>query len=160
MRREVAKDVIDDKFDSKAEEKIAQFVVEEVSANYAAIEMSKLVVDHSDNNELKQLAVRLVKDHTMFLNGLTRLAADKQITVPTEPGEAARNEIKQLSEITTKGFDKPWCDRMMVEHQRMISKFEKAATTLTDTGLKDWVNKVLPLLREHLDKLMLIHYEV
>jgi putative membrane protein len=160
ISREVAKDVNNDKFDTKAEEKTAAFVVEEVSGNFAAIEMSKLLIERSDDNELKQIANGIEKDRTMFLNGLTRLAADKHITIPTEPGEIARNEIKELRDANPKGMEKPWCDKMIDDYKRMITKYEGASTKLSDPEIKEWTEKALPLLRTHLDKLMSVHYTI
>jgi putative membrane protein len=153
VKEQVAKNTNDDKFSTKAEERTAQFVVEAVADNYAVINMSNLVIERGQDNGLKQFAVDLLKDHTMFQNGITRLAADKHITVPTEASATELKELEALKKLDARGFDKAWCDKLIEQKKKTITRFESDSANISDEGVKEWVAKVIPLNREHLTKL-------
>ena len=46
---------------------------------------------------------------------------------------------------------------MLSDHKEDVDKFKKAATSVQDQGLKDWVNKTLPVLQKHLDSIQAIN---
>jgi putative membrane protein len=142
---------------SKAAEKNAQFVVDVVGSNYGEVKLAKLAQQKASNSELKDVARMLETDHNAVLNDLKQLASTKGITVPTEENGAAKDKLKELTDEKTSEFDKEWCETLMDSHKASITKFENAATELSDPDIKNFVNTVLPKLRIHHDKLMECH---
>jgi uncharacterized protein (DUF305 family) len=49
-------------------------------------------------------------------------------------------------------FDKKFATDMLKDHQKAISKFEKAASKLQEADVKQYAETMLPKLREHLQK--------
>jgi len=149
----VAEDQNKDKFDSKAGENSAQFVVDAVSGNYYEIRVARFAEQKSTNAEVKMIAKQLVADHAAMLNDLKSLASQKSISIPNEDSTEAAKEIRDLNDKKMSDFDKAWTDEMIDKHKATVSKFENAEKDLTDADIKAWIDGALPKVRSHLDML-------
>ena len=148
-----AKEINDKKF-NRAKEKDASFVVDILAASYGEIQMAQLARRRSANKETRDLAGMLESDYTAFIDELKTYAAKKNITIPQLEELEAKNALDSLGKLKNREFDKAWCKYLQDEHKLIISTFETASNDLVDEELKGWVNKMLPTLRMHHDKLM------
>jgi putative membrane protein len=155
--KEVAEEANDEKFEDNDLEKDADFVANTVAANYGEIKFAQLATTRSSNPEVKKIANMLIADHTKVLNELKGLAQSKSITVPVEEDDEARRKTERFSDEAGKNFDKKWAKEMIDRHEESINKFEKRFEKTEDAELKEWVNKTLPHLRMHLEKLNTLH---
>ena len=153
-RKEAAEEKNDKKFDTKATEKDAQFVVDNVSSNHAEIKLARLAQKKSTDAKIKDLARMLEQDHVALLNGLKGLASKKGISVVEQEGDDAKEKYETLEKKDAKDFDRAWTETLMDKHETSIKKFENYANDATDADLKSLINEALPKLRKHHDKLM------
>lgn len=158
--KEVAEEANDEKFDDKSMENDADFVANTVAANYGEIKFAGLATQRSANPEVKKAAAMLVEDHTKTLNELKTLAQSKAITVPVEEDDEARRKTERFSDEAGKDFDKKWCNEMIDRHDESIRKFENRMEKTEDAELKAWINKTLPVLRNHRDHLKMVHEKI
>jgi putative membrane protein len=100
---------------------------------------------------VKNFAQMMVTDHTAANDELKKLAASKNITLPTTMGEDEQDKIDKLNKKTGKDFDQDYMDMMVKDHKNDIDKFEKAGNNLDDPDLKNFAMKALPTLQKHLD---------
>ena len=147
-----AEDANEQKFD-KAAEKDAQFVVDQVAGNYAEVKMAQLAQQKSTNTEIKSIAAMLESDHTAVLNDLKSFATKKNISVPAEESQDAKDKIQTLNDTQPAAFDKKWCDELMAKHEKGIKTYEDASTSLEDPELKSWAANLVPKLKMHHEKL-------
>jgi putative membrane protein len=154
---EVAEDKNDEKFDDKADEKDAQFVVDAVAANYAEIGLAELAEQKSSNTEVKEIATMLKSDHTELLNKLKTYASMKNISVPTEAPDDAKDHINKLRDEDASDFDKKWCGDLKDAHDKVIKMFEKEVSNGSDMELKDLASAALPTIKAHDEKLEACH---
>src|SRR5688572_11605889 len=151
-----AEDANKEKFD-KAAEKDAQFVVDQVSGNYAEVKLAQLAQQKSTNPEIKSIAAMLESDHTAVLNDLKSFATKKNISIPAEEPQDAKDKIQKLNEEQTTAFDKKWCDELKDKHMKGIKTYEDASTNLEDPELKSWAANLVPKLKMHHEKLEACH---
>jgi putative membrane protein len=151
----IAEDKNDEKFDTKTGGKDAQFVVDEVSSAYEEIGIAELAEHHAIDQEVKDVALILKSEHNALLTDLQNYASSKAISIPTEATDKAQKGAVNLS--NEDGFDKKWCAEVRDMHKKTIDEFESASGYISDPDLKDWINKMLPSLRAHHDKIMAIH---
>ena len=139
----------------RADSKDAQFVKEVVAGNIGEIKLAQLAEKKGSGKEVKDLGKMLEREHTAVLAELKSYAARKNIDVPAEQDQDAKNTYNDFSKKSGKEFDKDWCDLMEKKHKAGISKFENLANDPNaDPELKTLVNKTLPTLRTHLDHVM------
>jgi putative membrane protein len=158
--KEQAEEANDEKFDDNDMEKDADFVANTVASSYGEIKFATLAKQRSANPEVKKVADLLVSDHTKSLSELKTLAQTKAISVPVEEDDEARRKIENFSDEAGKDFDKRWCKELMDRHDETINKFERRIDKTEDADLKAWINKTLPVLRAHHEKLKAVHDQI
>ncbi|AXY78386.1 DUF4142 domain-containing protein [Paraflavitalea soli] len=158
--KEVAEDKNDAKFKTDSSEDKAAFVVDAVSGNYAEIKLAQLAIQKSTDKDIKAIAKSLEADHTAALEELKTLATSKAISIPTEEPDGTKEQLKDLSDDKPADFDKAWVKALMDKHEKTISSYEKELNDTKDEDLKAWLNKVLPIIRTHHDKLMAYNSKV
>lgn len=137
-----------------------QFLKDQVAGNYDEIGLAKLAAKKSSDKEIKQIADYLVSDHSKALDKLTKMAGAKKVKVASSASDEAKNLISTLENKKATDFDKAWCETLIDKHKTTINKYESAATSVSDSQLKSFVNETLPKLRMHLDKLMAYHGKI
>jgi len=151
--KEAADDANDEKFETNKAESDADFIVNAVGNSYAEIETAQLAGQRSDNSEIKEVARLLENEHNELLKDLQSFAGKKQITIPSQKDDAARKNIEDLNkEDNIRDFNKEWCKDMVDSHEKSIQKFENRLQKTEDPDMKTLVNKALPHLRMHLEK--------
>ena len=136
-------------------EKDQAFLSDQVGGNYAEIKYTQLAQQKSKDAEIKDVAKFLETEHTNALNELKDLAAKKNVNVPSEEPQDAKDKYKMLSDKSAKDFDRTWVEELISKHEKSIAKLEGA--DISDPDLKTWVTNILPKLRIHHDKLMQCH---
>jgi len=141
------------KFDTRAEEKEANFVAEAIEKKYADIKLAELASTKSSNKEVQDVAQQLVNDQSESLAILQNLANKKGIVFPVEEGEETSEKVNELSKQEDPDFDKKWCDEIVAKHKKTIREFELMRDKSKDPELKKIITNDLKGLRMHLDKL-------
>jgi putative membrane protein len=151
---EVAEEANDEKFDERDDRKDADFVAEQVAANYAEIEMAQLATQKATNPEVKTIARELETQHSKTLKELQTLASQKAISIPSEAENRAERKLDNMSEENdASDFNKEWTKDMVDKHEKKIEEYEDQLERTEDADLKAWITQTLPGLRAHLDKL-------
>lgn len=150
---DVAQKENEEKFDTKASEKEADFVIDAIEERYAEIKLAELANTQSSNKDVQDLAQALVIDHTKALTELQNLASKKGITVPVEEGEGTKETINELSKQQDPDFDKKWCNELIAKYRKNIRAFESMWDRSEDPVLKDIINDTLINMKANLDKL-------
>jgi putative membrane protein len=157
---EVAEEKNDEKFEDNDMENDADFVANTVAANYGEIKFAELATQRSNNAEVKALAAQLAADHKKVLGEAKTLAASKSISVPTEEEDSDKRKTERFYDESGKDFNKKWAKEMIDRHEKSINKFEKRFEKTEDAELKAWIDKTLPHLRMHLEKLNTLHEKI
>jgi putative membrane protein len=91
----------------------------------------------------------MVTDHTKANEELKALAAKKNITLPTTPGDEAQEHINDLAKYSGAEFDKKYAELMHKDHQEDLDLFKEAADDAEDAEVKAFASKTLPVLQNH-----------
>ncbi|MBV4355774.1 DUF4142 domain-containing protein [Pinibacter aurantiacus] len=124
-----------------------------IEGNLAEIKMAKLALNKSSNSDIKQVANRLIKDHSNFLKQL-KVIADSSAKADTSISTDAATALKDLSSASGNVFDNKWLSVMIVNHDKTIGLFESTLPT-ADDKMKNFLEATLPLVKDH--KKMLVN---
>jgi putative membrane protein len=156
--KEVAEEQNEDKFESKEMRKDADFVADQVAANYAEVELARLAAEKSSNSDVKRIAQKLVTEHQKNIKELGKLATEKAISVPSQAEDDDLKTVTDLrDENDAKDFNNQWCKEMIDKHESAIKDYENQLENTEDPELKTWISNTLPGLRTHLDELKACH---
>jgi putative membrane protein len=99
---------------------------------------------------VKKFAERMTRDHGQAIKELADLASSKGVTLPAAPGASEKKVAVRLSRLPASDFDRKYMGEMVKDHEMDVKEFQKMAKNAKDPDLKNWVQKTLPILEDHL----------
>jgi putative membrane protein len=116
------------------------------------VEAAKLAQQKASSKEVKELATMILNDHTKANAELKKVAASKNISVPSTMTGEHQSHIDMLRAKSGGDFDNAYLKMMDEDHAKDIEMFREASATLPDADLKAFASKSLPVLQKHQDK--------
>ena len=133
------------------------FITKAINANRHEIMMAQLAVQRSSSAEVKELAQRLITDHTQLLQQLQNLIGSNTTNNNTmNSGEDSTGINTMYNNISGITFDRQWVGDMISGHQKTFTYFRTELNTTSDTNLKTLINNALPAIQEHLRQLQVL----
>jgi putative membrane protein len=150
---EIAKATNHQAFNSSQQKRDADFIVDAVAENFAAIRFAQLAMNKSSNPDIRQVAATIELDQARELKKFTGFANMKGISIPLEENKSARDKLNDLANQERHAFDEKWCRDLAKRNERDIQTFESMWEKTSDDQLKELINESLPEMRAHLIKL-------
>jgi len=130
-----------------------RFLLQAGQAGLFEIAASKLALERSSNDDVKNFAQMMITDHTAVARDLQALADSKSAQLPTEPSRAQQSVLRQLQNSQRNRFDRAYAEKVAVSaHRDAVKLFTDAARNSRDADVKAFAAKNLPALQGHLDK--------
>jgi putative membrane protein len=126
-----------------------QFVKKAAAGGLAEVKLSELANDRASDPKVKDFATQMVTDHTQANGELKPIAESNKIPVPTKLTGEHEVAYKHLEKLSGAKFDAAYIRIMVSDHDKTVSAFEQASSSLKDPALKAFVDKTLPVLRQH-----------
>lgn len=127
----------------------AEFVSKAAMGGLAEVQYGNLALQKAQSADVKSFAQKMVTDHGAANQELQALATSKGATLPTELTGTHKAGYDHLNMLSGAEFDKAYMQHMVADHQTDIAEFEKAANSATDSELKAFASKTLPILQQH-----------
>lgn len=127
-----------------------QFLVDAYRDGLGEIRLSQLALQKSSNVDVKAFAQAMIDQHTAVNEELTRLAQNKNITLPTDLSPDQNNDVTRLSSLTGDAFDRAYMELNVTVHEKDVAAFHQQAQQGTDADVRKLADVVLPLLKIHL----------
>jgi len=128
-----------------------KFIDNAASAGMFEVEVGQLAVSKATDPAVKSFASMLVDQHTAANNELVKLANAKGVELPPAPKHSLRRDIDKLGRKNGADFDRDFVREVGIQaHEQDIKLFEKARKDVKDADLRAFVEKTLPVLRDHL----------
>lgn len=133
-------------------DRVEKFVMQAAMGGMMEVQLGKLASQNATSQQVKDFGKLMVKDHSDANMKLKTAVKSMQFTIPSTLDKDHQNKIDKVTKKTGKDFDKEYMDMMVKDHKEDVSDFEQAQRNVTDPSLKSWIDKTLPVLREHLNK--------
>jgi putative membrane protein len=130
-----------------------KFIKTTTADSRAEAKLAELAVKKADRSEVKELAQMLATDHTALSTDLTALAESKGVELSAGIAPKAAERFQSLEGYSGKDFDKAFLKDMKADHEKTISEFESADKKVEDADLKAFIEKSLPGIKGHLNKI-------
>jgi putative membrane protein len=118
----------------------------------AATELARLAMSQASTSTVRDLAQQMVGDYTQINDTLESLARRKAVPLPLSP-TGFSSDVRQLSTQTGSGFDQAFIRVTTATSQRELRLFETAVANAKDADVRDVAGSLLPVLRNHVNKL-------
>ncbi len=117
---------------------------------FAEVRFGELAEDKATNKDVKELAQRLVTDHTKADDSLTTAASKDSITIPSQLNAKDQATYVRLSQLSGTTFDRDYARDMVRDHEADIAMFRHEANDGKDASIKSFAAQTLPTLEDHL----------
>jgi predicted outer membrane protein len=77
------------------------------------------------------------------------MASAKQAAVDSTETDITRSAYQTLSSIHGKNFDDKWRMQLLQLHENNSEELRTMQSITTDTTLKQWLNKTIPIVEQH-----------
>jgi putative membrane protein len=138
-----------DETKTKSESKLSandkKFVKKAYRGGMEEVENGKIAKEKAGNDATKDVADRMVTDHTKANEELMNIAKEENL-------DLSKVHAKPMN-ISSDSFDKEYLTMLKKDHEKDIAEFEKEANdagTKEDSDVKAFAKKTLPTLKEHL----------
>lgn len=126
------------------------FATEAASGGMMEVTLGQLAQQKAANPRVQAFGAMMVSDHSKANTELQNIAAAKSFQLPSTL-EKHQKHIDDISKKEGKEFDKAYMKMMVNDHEKDIKAFEKAASGSSDSTIKGFASRTLPILRMHLD---------
>jgi putative membrane protein len=126
-----------------------QFIKKAAAGGLAEVKLSELADKRASDPKVKVFATQMVTDHTQANNELKPIAESNKIPVPTKLAGENEATYKHLEKLSGAKFDAAYIKVMVSDHDKTVSAFEEASSKVKDPTLKAFIDKTLPVLRQH-----------
>lgn len=140
----------EEKFEDTKLEKDAEFVVKASEAGLFQVMASELAKRKSSSQMVKDLAEKLITDHSQTNAELKTVATQKNISIPDQLGVKYQRKFDNLNE-ETEDFDRVYTRVMVNDHRDIIDLYEKEAEKGEVAEIRSWASKKIPTLKQHME---------
>ncbi|MGE3623553.1 MAG: DUF4142 domain-containing protein [Bdellovibrionales bacterium] len=129
------------------------FVNKASVGNQFELESSRMALQKTKNDEIKEFAQQMVNDHTETATKLktTLSLPDAEVPMPNNKLDAKHENILKTLRETSPGqaFDKKYIQAQKEAHNEAIALFKTYAENGDNSPLKSFATETLPTLEEH-----------
>jgi putative membrane protein len=126
------------------------FISKAAMGGMAEVELGRLAQQKASSKEVKELAAKIVSDHTRSNEELQRIAKSLNVTVPTTVDSKHKDTKERLQKLSGSEFDRTFMNEIVNDHREHIAEFKREANSGNNQQVKQFASKTLPTLEEHL----------
>lgn len=126
------------------------FATEASAAGMAEIDAAKLALKKSQSADVKTFAQHIIDDHTKANTELKAIAQKQKLELSDSPSVMNQAKAKVL-DVRDESFDAAYANNQVSAHEDAVKLFTDAANNSSDTEIKAFAQKTLPVLQQHLE---------
>ncbi|MBI0537902.1 DUF4142 domain-containing protein [Roseomonas sp. KE2513] len=128
----------------------AAFMTTSARGGMAEVQLGQLAQRNGRSPAVKRFAARMVEDHGRANQEMMEMARQKQVTPPSSIGADQQQVYDRLAALRGVAFDRAYVQAMVEDHQEDVRAYQAEAQNGTDTDVKAFAARELPMLQEHL----------
>lgn len=125
------------------------FAIRVAETDLAEIEVGNMALEKSKDPKVKEIAQKLVEDHTKTSEALKQIAEAKSLPLPQEPDSKHKAIAMKLKAESGEAFDRDFLKANSEDHHKVVAAFEKESQNGNDPEIKEFATKFLPAIKEH-----------
>jgi len=125
------------------------FALGAAEGNLWEVEFSKLVQQKAQDQQVKDLAKMVEKDHAAANEKLRPVAQKLQVQFPSQLSEMKQAKLEVFRSLPADKLEKCYVGMLKCDHAKDIIAYSIQQNEVKDAGLKQYVSETLPKLKEH-----------
>lgn len=136
-----------------------QYVQKAAEGNRAEIELGQLALRKSEDQQVQQLAGRIIDDHRAANSRLQEIAEVMDIRLGEGLTQRHRQLMQRLSELTGDEFNREYLEAIVQAHRNDLVFYDQHAEDGETRALRRYFSSTMPTLATHLEIARNILYE-
>ena len=127
------------------------FIMNAAEGSMAEIDLSKIALKKSKNDDVKTYAQQMITDHTKLIADMKPFADQMGVQPPTKLNATHQQEAQRLSSMSGEKFDKEYITAMSTDHHKSLTEFKAEETATANPALKTTVMQGEQVVQQHTD---------
>jgi putative membrane protein len=127
-----------------------KFLVDAARGGRLEVQLGEIAQQKGVNQAVRSFGQRMATDHLKANDELSRIAARKGATMPVQLSRGEDSTMDHLQKLSGGEFDRAYASHMVKDHKTDLREFERAAKALNDPDLREFAQKTLATLQQHL----------
>jgi len=134
------------------------FVEKAGQSNLFEIKSSRLALDKTKNQQVRDFAQRMIDDHQQAGQKLKSTLSDAQLRVapPQQLDQEHASMLEKLQSLRGADFDRTYVKMQTQGHEKTIALFEFYAQNGDNADLRQFASNLLPTLQQHYEMIQSI----
>jgi putative membrane protein len=132
------------------------FVMQAAFGGWGEVVAGQMAQQRSADPGIRNLAARMVADHTRANQELAALAAARGITAPTASDPGRQGTVAMMQQLASPAFDHAYVTQQIADHRVAMALYQSEAASTRDPALRDFAQRQLPIIQHHLESLMAV----
>jgi len=125
------------------------FVLNTAIGNHFEMAFAQMAQQKSQDQQVKQLAQRILQDHQQAGQQLQQVAQKLQLDLPQGLPSMKQQELQIIGGMDSKMFDQKFVASMDEHHAKDVTCFRNTTQTAQSPDVKQFASQTLPKLQEH-----------
>jgi putative membrane protein len=127
-----------------------EFMMTAAHSDQNEIQQSKMALTKGVTGMAKEMADKMIADHTKSTNDLKAIAAKKGVTLPTDMDAEHKAMAPAMEKLSGKDFEAKYLAQLQTDHQKTANTMAAHEKMTQDADLKAFIGKTLPVVEQHL----------
>ena len=136
--------------DSGSNKDSSKFLIKAAQDGMAEIQICELALKQAGSADVKRFAQDMITQHGQIDREAARIAAQKNINLPTEVSAEQKSTFEEMKKLSGKNFDKKFMEHNVSDHEKDVKDYKEQMEQGTDTDIKAFAAKTLTTLQTHL----------
>ena len=127
-----------------------EFMMSAAHSDQNEIQQSKMALAKGVTGAAKEMANKMIADHTKSTADLKKIAAKKGVTLPADMDAEHKAMKLAMEKLSGKAFEDKYMAQMATDHQKTANTMRAHEKMTKDTDLQGFIGKTLPVVEQHL----------
>ena len=137
---------------ANAIKKDSKFIRNASADNTLEIQLAQLAEKKTTHTGIRQLAKRVIDDHTAMQNRWISLATNNGMNLKPGMGKRHREKVERLDKASATEFDRAYATMLIQNNQDYVEYFGKEGRAAHTTQVRNLAANDLPILQQHLSQ--------
>ncbi len=128
----------------------AEFMMTAAHSDQNEIQQSKMALAKGVTGMAKEMADKMIADHTKSTADLKVIAAKKGVKLPADMDAEHKAMVPAMQKMTGKEFEMKYLAQMQADHHKTANTMAAHEKMTQDADLKAFIGKTLPVVEQHL----------
>jgi putative membrane protein len=132
------------------------FVSRTLQSDMAQVQFGQLTLQKTKNEQVKQLAQKMIVDHSELGDKIKAFAKQLGVEIPTQLSKKDKATMAKLQELSGSEYDQAYIKEMVKDHKKYLSEIQMEGSTGQDEAVKNASSQISQVIAQHLQMIQQI----